>query len=79
MPGVARGESLDQRPDVLGHDARRVNPDMARLTWRILDRSPGLFRQAQDLAGERREPAPARSQCNPAPVAHEQLVAKLLA
>ena len=52
---------------------------LPRLPGRVLHRAAGLFGEAEDLAGERREPPPSCSQRDPAPVADEQLVAELLA
>jgi hypothetical protein len=78
-PFVARGERLDQRADVVGDEARRDHLHPPRRARRVLHGAARLLGQAEDLARERGEPPAARGERDPAPLAHEQLVAQLLA
>jgi hypothetical protein len=78
-PFVARGERLDERADVLGDEARRDDLHPPRRAGRVVHRPPRLLGQPEDLARERGQAPPARRQRDPAPLAHEELVAELAA
>ena len=78
-PVVARGERLDQRPDVLGDEVRGDDLQAARLAGRVVDRAARLLGQAEDLGGERRQAPTAGGQRDPPAFADEQLVAEFLA
>ena len=76
---VPGGERLDQRSDVLGHDVSGDDLQATRLTGRVVDRPPGLLGQAEDLAGQRRQPPAAGGQRDSPALADEQLIAEFLA
>ena len=78
-PVIAGRERLDQRSDVLGDHVGGDHLQPARLTGRVVDRAAGLLGQAEDLAGQRRQPPTARGQRDSPALADEQLVAQLLA
>jgi hypothetical protein len=73
---LAGRERVEQRRHVLGGDARGRHLQRAA---GLRDGPPRLLRERQDLAGQRRQAAAPRGQRDPAALAHEQLVAQLLA
>ena len=62
---------------MLGDEARRDDQHPPRGAGRVLHGPARLLGQAEDLARQRREPPAARRERDPAPLAHEQLVAEL--
>ena len=76
---AAGGERIDQRPDVLGDDAGGGDLKLPRLSGYLLHRTAGLLGEAEDLAGQGRQPAASGRQGDAAAVSHEQLVPELLA
>ena len=69
QPLVAGRERVDQRPDVLGHQARWRPPAAGAAGRGFVHRAPRLLGQPEDLGRQRGQPPPARRQRDAAALA----------
>src|SRR5207247_5837446 len=77
--GVAAGEGVDERADVLCDDLRRGDLDPAGLAGRVVYRATRVLGEDEDLTRERGQATAASGQRDAAAFPDEELVPELLA